>query len=52
MRFPFKSSKKTLRVYCFNDSDLNIPYRFEKQLKVAQIDNDVESDEEIVDDAI
>lgn len=47
-RFKTVRSKRTYRVYCFEEQDLGIPHRFEKKLKGAVTDNDVATDDEEV----
>ena len=48
LRFPLKYKKKTLRVYCYKESDLEIKKRFSRCYGQHEKDDDLESWESLI----
>ncbi|EAR83278.4 hypothetical protein TTHERM_00992780 (macronuclear) [Tetrahymena thermophila SB210] len=52
LRFQNLKRKKTFRIYCFNEQDLKIPQKFQESIVQNESDDDKESDNEQVNNAI
>ncbi|KAL4460273.1 hypothetical protein ABPG74_000024 [Tetrahymena malaccensis] len=52
LRFQNLKRKKTFRIYCFNEQDLKIPQKFQESIVQNESDDDKESDNEQVKNAI
>lgn len=52
LRFPLKYTKKTLRVYCYKESDLQIQKRFRKCYGQHEKDDDLESWESLIEEEV